>query len=220
MSILLEVNHQISPATPNRFADYVTRYGECAVPVMERCGWDVLGGWKWSTRELFTDLVLVRFDSLADFEVATARLKAEREKGAFEPLAEFGIRESIRLATPVQYGTDERLTKALESSSADQPRQFIYARLKTHVDDFQEACEAMEKTLEHARDTSLLAAGYTFLTGEQGELVDLWASTAGTMEMAWQENAPRVPEDYDNFYRLIEYETIDYLNPLPYSKLR
>lgn len=78
----------------------------------------------------------------------------------------------------------------------------------------------MEKTFEHARDTSLLATGYTFLTGEHAEFIDLWASTAGTMEMPWQENAPRVPTDYDDFYRLIEYETIDHLNPVPYSRLR
>jgi hypothetical protein len=39
------------------------------------------------------------------------------------------------------------------------------------------------------------------------------------MEIFWEENAPRVPPDYEAFYDLIEYETIDYVNSLPYSTL-
>ena len=85
MSVLVEIVHRIEPGTPNRFADYVTRYGECAIPALERCGYDVLGGWKWSTGELFSDLVLARFDSLADYEAARFRAAAELRRAAHEP---------------------------------------------------------------------------------------------------------------------------------------
>lgn len=103
---------------------------------MERYDWDVLGGWKWSTRELFSDLVLARFGSLADYEAAAARFEAERAKGVLAPLDEFSVREQVRLARTVSFATEERLTAALDSSSPSNPRQFIYARLKTRAKHF------------------------------------------------------------------------------------
>jgi len=219
MPVLLELIHRIHPATPNRFADFVTRYGECAMPAMERCGWDVLGAWKWSTRELFTNLVLVRFDSMADYETAAARFEAERAKGTLAPLAEFSVREQVRLARTLPYATDERLETALASSS-DKPRQFIYARLKTHANHLPAVAAEMENMVGLARSTSQLATAYTFLTDEPGELVNFWASEAGPMDMPWKEAAPRYPAAYEEFYEVIEYETVDYVNPLPYSRLR
>ena len=220
MTVLVEIVHRIEPGTPNRFADYVTRYGECAIPALERCGYDVLGGWKWSTGELFSDLVLARFDSLADYEAARSRAAAELRKGTFDPLAEFRPREKVRLAMTLPYGTEERLAAALEASSSSEDRQFVYARLKTGIEHMEQVCAAMETNVGYARETSQLATAYTFITGARGELINFWASSDGPMPMPWNENTPRFPDEYEAFYELIEYETIDYVNPLPYSKLR
>lgn len=221
MSVLVEIVHRIEPGTPNRFADYVTRYGECAIPALERCGYDVLGAWKWSTGELFSDLVLARFDSLADYEVARSRAAVELRKGTFDSLAEFRPREKVRLAMTLPYGTEERLVAAFEASaSVTEPRQFVYARLSTGIEHMEQVCAAMETNVGYARETTQLVTAYTFITGARGELINFWASSDGPMPMPWNENAPRMPDAYEAFYELVDCETVDYVNPLPYSRLR
>ena len=44
MPIMVEIRHRLSPATPKRYEDFVVRYGDTVIPLMEECGWDVLGG--------------------------------------------------------------------------------------------------------------------------------------------------------------------------------
>ena len=89
MSVLVEIVHRIEPGTPNRFADYVTRYGECAIPALERCGYDVLGGWKWSSGPIGNDLLLIRFDS-----------EAERAEASASLIPSSGCRKSADHSTP------------------------------------------------------------------------------------------------------------------------
>lgn len=83
----------------------------------------------------------------------------------------------------------------------------------------QEVTEIIGKMLDEVPPTTQLATAYAYLSGERGEFVNLWARDAGDMEMSWQTGAPASSE-YEDLYRLVDYETIDYINPLPYSKLR
>ena len=141
MPLIMEVIHTVRPATPANFEKYVVRYGEVAVPLMERCGFDLLGGFQWSTGERGRDLLLVRFDSLEHYDKATTQLVRElADPDTIKGLMELGldIEEYVRLGDTLPYATAERLQRVLDDPP-DAPRQYMLARLKAPLGTLAEA---------------------------------------------------------------------------------
>jgi len=224
MTVMMEVIHTIRPATPRKFANYVTRYGETAVPMMERSGFDILGAFKWSTGEIGRDLLIVRFDSMAHYETASSQLFKELAKGGLAPLMELGlaIDEQVHFCSPLPYATEERL-QALLSNPPEKPRQYLYARLKVASGDMQNAAKAYEvvgKLVdEMSGDNVKLATAYATTTGMRGEFADVWALEDGVGDLAFTTSVPEMPI-IDELRQVVDFEALDFINPLPYSKLQ
>lgn len=222
MSLIMEVIHTVRPATPANFEKYVVRYGETAVPLMERCGFDLLGGFKWSTGEVGRDLLLVRFDSLSHYETATTQLmQALSDPEAIKGLMELDldIEEFVRLGDTLPYATPERL-QALLDSGPDTPRQYILARLKAPLGALANAVGAVAKLVDRVDGHGMqLVTAYSARSGARGEFTDLWALPGGVGDLSFRTGAPALP-DLDEARTFIETEAIDYINPLPYSRLR
>ena len=70
MTVLMHVVHTIRPLLGDIFDKWVDFYTNSSIPATERAGWDVLGAWKLGTGRLHQDLLLVRFESLAQYEQA------------------------------------------------------------------------------------------------------------------------------------------------------
>ena len=221
MSLIMEVIHTVRPATPAHFEKYVVRYGETAVPLMERCGFDLLGGFKWSTGEVGRDLLLVRFDSLGHYETATTQLmRALSDPEAIKGLMELDldIEEYVRLGDTLPYATSERL-QALLDTSPDTPRQYMLARLKAPLGTFVDAMGAVGRLVDRVDGQGLqLVTAYSARSGARGEFTDLWA-LPGRPDLSFRTGAPVIPE-LDEAWSVIETEVVDYINPLPYSRLR
>ncbi|MFL2936203.1 MAG: NIPSNAP family protein [Myxococcota bacterium] len=220
MPIMVEIRHRLSPATPKRYEDFVVRYGDTVIPLMEECGWDVLGGWMWATGSLFSDLVLAQFESMAAYEEAATRLASHAGPGGLDRLTDLDtqIQQQVDLATTSPFATSERLEAAFDRS-AGASRTFTYARLKTTPENVDRVTRLVEQTLTHVPPTTQLITSYASLTGSRGEIVDLWARDEGVPNFGFQTGSP--PDSiYEELYSLVEEETIHYMNALPYSRLR
>ena len=222
MSLIMEVIHTVRPATPANFEKYVVRYGEVAVPLMERCGFDLLGGFQWSTGERGRDLLLVRFDSLAHYDKATTQLMRElADPDTIKGLMELGleIEEYVRLGDTLPYATVERLQTVLDNPP-DAPRQYMLARLKAPLGSLVEALDAVAKLVDRVegQGTELVTA-YSARSGARGEFTDLWVLPERPLDLSFRTGAPALPE-LDRAFAAVETEFLDYVNPLPYSRLR
>ena len=226
MAYVLEIKHQLTPATPKTYEDFVLRYGELVIPLMEKCGWDVLGGWMWATGTLFSDFVLVQFDSLTDYAEAWERLESQAQGTGLSLLDDLGlsVRQDVSLSKMTPFSPPARiqagLDRSAERAAANMPhRTFTYARLTTSLEHLKRVEELIELTAGGVPPTTQLIASYNSVTGRQAEMVDLWARDEGVPNFGFitgrQEDDP-----YEELYRLVETETVNYLNPLPYSRLR
>ena len=222
MSLIMEVIHTVRPATPANFEKYVVRYGEVAVPLMERCGFDLLGGFQWSTGERGRDLLLVRFDSLAHYDKATTQLMRElADPDTIKGLMELGldIEEYVRLGDTLPYATAERLQAVLDGPS-DAPRQYMLARLKAPLGTFVEAIDAVGRLVDRvAGQGAELVTAYSARSGARGEFTDLWVLPEGPLDLSFRTGVASLPE-LDAAFAAIDTEMLDYVNPLPYSRLR
>ena len=222
MPLIMEVIHTVHPATPTNFEKYVVRYGEVAVPLMERCGFDLLGGFQWSTGERGRDLLLVRFDSLEHYDKATTQLVRElADPDTIKGLMELGldIEEYVRLGDTLPYATAERLQRVLDDPP-DAPRQYMLARLKAPLGTLAEALGAVGELVDQVdgQGTELVTA-YSARTGARGEFTDLWVLPDRPLDLSFRTGAPSLPA-LDRAFAAVETEFLDYVNPLPYSRLR
>ena len=222
MALIMEVIHTVRPATPANFEKYVVRYGEVAVPLMERCGFDLLGGFQWSTGERGRDLLLVRFDSLEHYDKATTQLVRElADPDTIKGLMDLGldIEEYVRLGDTLPYATADRLARVLDDPS-DAPRQYLLARLKAPLGTFPDALAAVGQLVDRVdgQGTELVTA-YSARSGARGEFTDLWVLPDRPLDLSFRTGAPSLPE-LDRAFAAVETEFVDYVNPLPYSRLR
>ena len=73
--------------------------------------------------------------------------------------------------------------------------------------------------LEELPPNLQLATAYASISGHSDEFVNLWAREGGVRDLSFAAGAAESSE-MEDLYRLVEYETIDYNDPLPYSRLR
>ena len=222
MSLIMEVIHTVRPATPANFEKYVVRYGEVAVPLMERCGFDLLGGFQWSTGERGRDLLLVRFDSVAHYDQATTQLMRElADPDTVKGLMELGleIEEYVRLGDTLPYATEARLQTVLDNPP-EAPRQYMLARLKAPLAALPQALDAVGRLVDRVEGggTELVTA-YSARSGARGEFTDLWVLPESPLDLSFRTGAPVLAE-LDEAFGAVETEFLDYVNPLPYSRLR
>ena len=71
MTVLVEVVHAVKPLTNTVFDKWVDWYGADVMPAMGRSGFDVIGAFKRSTGLMGEDVLLIRFESMTEYEKAT-----------------------------------------------------------------------------------------------------------------------------------------------------
>ena len=181
MSLLSEVTHIISPLSVRAFDNFVEIYGELAIPAMERHGYEILGGWKWSSGRIGNSLMLIRFesqterqkaeDSLLGDTVLINKLRQRLEKAGVL------VREEIKFATPLPNGTEGRLRLAFELSNLKRPRQFWLTRSLISLGKSGLVHDLLNESADQAESASngKLVHAYQTLVGKRGEISHLWA---------------------------------------------
>jgi len=223
MAVLTEVTHIISPLTDKAFDAYVEIYSDEAVPAMQRHGYEILGGWKWSSGRVSNDLMLIRFESHADRQKAEASLLGDtallnRLRGK---LAKAGVRtgEEIKFAEALSHATEERLLGALDTSNSSSPRQFRLTRTIVAPGKAPAVNGLLSQVADQteAAGTEQLVHAYGTTVGIRGEITHLWVSSFGDLHYRPNLNesaaSSALRED-------ISEETVVLLNPLPYSRLQ
>lgn len=223
MTVFLQAIHTIRPIGGAIFDRWVDVYSNAVVPAMQRNGWDIIGGWKRSTGTLQQDLLLVRFDSLADFERASASLRKDREMGASvgAVMAEMQIGEEITLATAVPYATEQRLAKAL-AEKPERPRQYLQATLQVRLGGQAVAYDAIGAIADRMEQAAVLqlVTAYEATTGVRGTLHDIWVLPRGMGDLGYRRSGAGLGEIETKLRAVAPEEEITYLNPLPYSPLQ
>jgi len=219
MAFLMEVIHTISPATKNNFTDYVSRYGEVAIPLMEENGYEVLGAWECLTGILGRDMLLVRCDSMGQFEEASAKIAAEIAAGRISRLQSLGLNmeEEVQYGYPLVDGKSAQKAVSRELSS-----QFcVCVRVDLSSSNYMAALEASKNS---AQDSSQhggyeLAFSYGAASGRRGSYTEIWTARDDCGEMG--QFTPFSPHaENETLLKLIDSMTVEILKPLPYSNIR
>ena len=223
MGVLSEVTHIISPLSESAFDNFVEIYGELAIPAMERHGYEILGGWKWSSGRIGNSLLLIRFESQTERQKAedsllgdTVLINKLRQK---LEAADVLIHEEIKFATSLPNGTEERLKLAFELSNLKTPRQFWLTRSfisfgKSGV--VHDLLNESADQVESASDSRLIHA-YQTLVGKRGEISHLWASPKRELDYSVPRSEPGA---LASLKENISEEDLIFLNALPFSKLQ
>tara|TARA_B100001093_G_scaffold388917_1_gene375097 strand:+ start:193 stop:864 length:672 start_codon:yes stop_codon:yes gene_type:complete len=223
MSLLSEVTHIISPLSVRAFDSFVEIYGELAVPAMERHGYEVLGGWKWSSGRIGNSLMLIRFesqterqkaeDSLLGDTVLINKLRQKLEKAGVL------VREEIKFATPLPNATEERLRLAFELSNIKTPRQFWLTRSLIALGKSGLVHDLLNESADQAESASngKLVHAYQTLVGKRGEISHLWASPKRELDYSVSRSEPSA---LASLKENIAEEELILLNALPFSKLQ
>jgi len=223
MTVLLQAIHTIRPIGGAIFDRWVDVYGEAVVPAMQRNGFDLLDGWKRSSGTLQQDLLLARFESLADFERASDSLRKDREMGQRigARLAEMQVGEEITLADTVPYATEQRLERALTEKPAT-PRHYVQATLRVRLGGQPVAYEAIGQIADRLEQAGVLqlVTAYEARTGVRGTLHDLWLLPRGVGDLSYRRSGGGLGELETKLRAVAPEEEITYLNPLPYSPLQ
>jgi hypothetical protein len=211
MPVFLEAIHTVRPLTREAMERYLEWYGEFAVPAMKRSGFDLLGAWGIADGLMGRDLVLIRFESMAQYSSATNALR--RDEGlarAREHQAGFSIAETVKLCAPDMQFEPERIDRAL--SYAGPPRRYLHT-----VRQLPPAATMgpMVEAAEASKDVSRVV-GYDTLIGSRGEQSAIWLvtsdrpheSTGALSARARAEDAAGIEEWQSSLY------------PLPYSPMR
>lgn len=224
MPIFLEAVHTVYPLTGSAFDRYVEIYGELVVPAFGRHGFDLLGAWKRTGGPMGQDVLLVRFDSLADFERASASLMSDAviQTQLFAQLDKAGltIRESAKSATPVPYATEARLEEALADRPAA-PRQYAQAVLQLELGGQPKAYDLIGQLADRLATSGAakLATAYETALGQRGEVTDLWILRGGVGDLSYRPGDP-LGDLIGPLREVAPEESTYYLNPLPYSPLQ
>jgi hypothetical protein len=220
LAIIIEAVHTIKPLTDSVFDRWVEAYAEVSIPAMERNGFDVLGWFKRSGGRMGQDLILARFENLAEFEKASASLYNDAELAKWIPLAleEFEVEESVIIGAQVPYATEQRLEKAL-AAKPEKPRQYMQAVLEVGLGDQAAAHELLGK-LADTIDSGAggLVTAYQATSGPRERLTDIWAFDS-MPDLSYQPGDP-LGELVAPLREVAPEESIYYLNPLPGSPLQ
>lgn len=222
MTVIIEAVHTIKPVTNTAFDRWVEWYGNDVIPAMERNGFDVLGAFKRNTGTLGEDVLVMRFESLGDYEKAGLSLRRDQAflKAIGSTAGQWTVTESAKSAVTVPYATETRLERALAARPA-KPRQYMQAVLHLTMGGQPVAYEAIGQ-LADLIDSSgrmALATAYETTLGLRGELTDLWVLEGGVPDLSYRPGDP-LADLIARLRTVAPHETIAYLNPLPYSRLQ
>lgn len=221
VAVVLEVVHSIKPLTGNVFDAWVEWYGNEIIPAMSRNGFDVLGAFKRSSGPMGEDLLLIRFETMADYQRCSLSLRNDRAfLKALTAIGSWNVRESSKMATFAPFATEQRLVKAL----AERPstaRQYLQSIFQIRSGGQLAAYEAVAKLAEIADTQSevQLVTAYETTIGQRGELTTLWARRNGLPDLSYR--AGDSPLDVIAVQgEATTEESLCFLNPLPYSRLQ
>lgn len=222
MPLILEVRHRVKPLTNAAFDAFVDFYADEVFPRMAEHGIDLFGAWKIGGGEMGWDLSLHRYESMADAEQRLASLRRDGDLAkAIERLrGEVEIEEKTKFAHTVSYATAERLEAAL--AEPDEERQYMLAVLQTSGGGALPALEGIADLADRveAAGALQLVTAYATAIGNTGEITDLWILPHGARGMLRYRAGPGLDEIVAPLRRHAPEETVLFLNPLPYSKLK
>ncbi len=222
MTIFVEAVHTVKPLTNTAFDAYVAWYGEFVIPALQRNGADVVGAWKRTGGPMGQDVVLMRFENAAAHEKAGASLRSD--EAFLASMANVGsafqVAESLKMAAPVPYATEQRIEKWLADRPA-KPRQYMQAvlNIKTGLQPkFYDVLDRLVKLTDGSGAFELVTA-YETTIGVRGEATDIWVMPKGLPPLAYAPGDP-LAELVADLRACAPEESVYYLNPLPYSPLQ
>lgn len=222
MPVILEVRHRVKPLVNAAFDAFVDFYADEVFPRMAEHGIDLFGAWKVSGGEMGWDLSLQRYDSMAHAEQCLASLRKDGDLAkAIERIrGEVGLQERTKFAHVVPYATAERLEAAL--AEPDEERQYMLAVLQTATGGAQPAIEGIAGLVEQveAAGALQLVTAYATAIGNTGEITDLWILPHGARGMLRYRAGAGLDSIVGPLREHAPEESILFLNPLPYSKLK
>jgi len=222
MPLILEVRHRVKPLVNAAFDAFVEFYADEVFPRMAEHGIDLFGAWKVSGGEMGWDLSLQRYDSMAHAEQCLASLRRDGDLAkAIERIrGEVELQERTKFAHAVSYATAERLDAAL--AEPDEERQYMLAVLQTATGGAQPAIEGIAGLVEQveAAGAMQLVTAYATAIGNTGEITDLWILPRGARGMLRYRAGTGLDAIVGPLREHAPEESILYLNPLPYSKLK
>ena len=222
MPVILEVRHRVKPLVNAAFDAFVDFYADEVFPRMAEHGIDLFGAWKVSGGEMGWDLSLQRYDSMAHAEQCLASLRKDGDLAkAIERIrGEVELRERTKFAHAVPYATAERLEAAL--AEPDEERQYMLAVLQTATGGAQPAIEGIAGLVEQveAAGALQLVTAYATAIGNTGEITDLWILPHGARGMLRYRAGAGLDAIVGPLREHAPEESILFLNPLPYSKLK
>ena len=220
MAILMEVIHELRHTSEETFAEYVQVYGETTVVALEAAGEEVLGGWRWLTGDHTRDLLLIRADSMADMEAKEASF-GESMESVLESLMPFigNMEERTGYRIPLPMANEERLDAA-RAAGARGVCPYIITRGFVGSLEVAEEYIGLLSTLAdevegHGRS---LVTAYANSTGPRSCFTTIWRLDDGFDALAWPRGV--AVETRKRLSEIVRSETLDLLEPLPYSKLR
>jgi len=221
MAIITEAVHTIKPLTNTVFDRWVETYGENVLPAMERNGYDLLGWFKRSGGRMGQDVLLARFETLADYEKARASLWNDAELAKWietTALSEFELAESAITAVEVPYATEQRLERALAAKPA-KPRHYLQAVLDIKLVNQAKAYELIGRLADTVEsDGGGLVTAYQASTGPRERLTDIWAFEDAP-DLSYRAGDP-LGDLVAPLREVAPEESMYYLNPLPGSPLQ
>jgi hypothetical protein len=222
MTVLVEAVHAVKPLTNTAFANWVEWYGNEVIPAMERSGFEILGAFKRSTGPMGEDQLLLRFESMADYERAGVSLRKDAAflKSVQKIGGQWNVVETAKVAAFVPYATEQRLERAL-AERPEKPRQYMQAVLLLNQGGQPTAYECVGKLADMLDGGSAmrLVTAYETTMGRRGELTDLWVCPGGVPDFGFRPGDP-LAELIGKLRTVAPEESINLLNPLPYSRLQ
>lgn len=222
MTVLVEVVHAVKPLTNTVFDKWVDWYGTDVIPAMGRSGFDVIGAFKRSTGPMGEDVLVIRFDSMGDYEKAGVALRKDAAflKSLGSVAGSWNVRETVKVANVVPYATEQRLEKQL-AARPEKPRQYLQAVLGMAYGGQPATMAALDKLADIVDGSGRMAlvTAYETSIGTRGELTDLWVYDNGVPDLSYRPGDP-MAELVAALRVGAPEESLSYLNPLPYSKLQ
>jgi hypothetical protein len=221
MTVVVEAIHVVKPLTNTVFDQWVDWYGNHVMPALARNGFDVLGAFKRSTGPMGEDVLVMRFESMTDYEKAGVSLRNDKQfLSGTGAMGKWEVGESAKVAAFVPYATEARLEKALTAKPA-KPRQYMQAVLKMKLGGQPTAYAAIGKLADtiEAGGRMALATAYETTVGQRGELTDLWVLENGAPDYSYRPGDP-LAEIIASLREAAPEESTCLLNPLPYSRLQ
>jgi len=221
MSVIVEVVHTVSPGTAANFEKYVEVYGEVCIPLMDECGMNVAAAFRWCTGQMNRDLLIAAYESTGAIAEASAKIVDGVNKGRIDKLRTLGldIEECVHQGQTLPYANAERLVE-LRNGNSGTPRRYLYSMQKVPLGKVAEAMDIQSKLADALAGTGVeLVTAYAPTSGERGRFIHIWAVEDEASELAFRSAAEQLPA-LAELRGLLDWETLDYLEPLSYSRLQ